>query len=65
MKILFDQNVVLSKKKESLLRRLMEFTLDSSRIEGIVISEEKAFQMALRIADQVEKEHQVISMKRD
>ena len=53
---ILDGNAVLSKKKETLLRRIMERTIDSSRIEGIVISEEKAFQMALRIANQVEKE---------
>jgi hypothetical protein len=55
-KFILDENGRLSAKKNALLRRIMERTIISSKIEGIYISEEKAYQMAIKIASQVERE---------
>jgi len=60
-RFVLEGNKRLSKRKELLLRRIMERTIVSSRIEGIEISEEKAYEMALKIANQVEKEERLAS----
>lgn len=58
-RIILDNKKELSEEKEALLRRIMERTIISSKIEGINISKERAYQMALKIANQVEKEERL------